>query len=217
MFFFTTRKCIWAIFLRCFFHHQKKNIWAFLILPGFFSPPREKEHLVEFIGSVQLVWLPHLYCVIICFFKALQKASDPSGIEKKKIICARAVRITTSELWVAHSGWRVSHCHPHGLASNPCQSVDQKGPWLEVTWPFSTYGSFGCFFLPGEKASTPSALDETHFGPLRCGSALGTQRCALRVAAGLSSCQSLLPPVLTIYWQWRPKKDRKKGFNVWSS
>ena len=107
----------------------------------------------------------------------MQKASDPSGIEMRKIICARAVRITTSELWVAYSGWRVSHCHPHGLASNP---------WLEVTWPFSTYGSFGCFFLPVEKASTPSALDETHFGPLRCGSALGTQRCALRVAAGLS-------------------------------
>ena len=42
-------------------------------------------------------------------------------------------------------------------------------------------------FPTWRKASTPSALDETHFGPLRCGSALGTQRCALRVAAGLSS------------------------------
>ena len=175
MFFFTTRKCIWAIFPRCFFHHQKNAFGRFWFSLVFFSLPREKEHLVEFFGSVQLVWLPHLNCVIICFFKALQKASDPSGIEMKKIICARAVRITTSELWVAHIGWRVSHCHPHGLASNPCQSVDQKGLWLEVTWPFSTYGSFGCFFLPGEKASTPSALDETHFGPLRCGSALGTQ------------------------------------------
>ena len=74
---------------------------------------------------------------------------------------------------------------PHRFAPNPCQAVEQQVPWFEVTWPFSTYGSFGCFFPPGEKASTPSTLDEIHIGPLRCGSALGTLRCALRVAAGL--------------------------------
>ena len=79
-----------------FFSPQKKHLGV----PDspYFSRSREKEHLVEFIGSVQLVWLPHLNCVIICFFKAWQKASDPSGTEMKKIICARAVRITTSEL-----------------------------------------------------------------------------------------------------------------------
>ena len=82
---------------------------------------------------------------------------------------------------------RPSKCflRPHRFTPNPCQAVEQQVPWFEVTWPFSKYGSFGCFFLPGEKASTPSTLDEIHIGPLRCGSALGTLRCALRVAACL--------------------------------
>ena len=69
----------------------------------------------------------------------------------------------------------LTNMHP-----TPAEQLINKFPWFEVRWPFRTYGSFRCFLLPREKASTPSTLEEIHIVPLRCGSALGTLRCALR-------------------------------------
>ena len=137
------------------------------------------------IATIEL-WLPQLSCVTICLLKTLQKAFDPCGGEMKTIICnakqrAHTFGITTFELWVAHCGRRVSQrrgltdLHPTHVKNWSISFHD-----FEVAWPFSTYGSFGCFFLPREKASTPSTLGEIHVGPLRCGFALGTRRCALR-------------------------------------
>ena len=69
MFFFTPQKKSLGNFPYTLdvFSPPEQSIWAILILPSYLSPPLEKEHLVVFIGSLQLVWLPQLNCVTICF------------------------------------------------------------------------------------------------------------------------------------------------------
>ena len=203
MLFPTPEKCFWAMLSGCF-SLPPKNISRWFSLDAFFTPRTkhlgDSDSLAVDIGSLQLVWLPQFSCVTICFLKTLQKASDPCGGDMKTIICnakqcAHTFRLATFELWVAHCGRRVSQ--RHGLTDlhpTHVKELINKFPWFWSSMPFSTYGSFGCFFLLREKASTPSTLGEIHVGPLRCGFALGTRRCVLRVATGLSllseaSCQ----------------------------
>ena len=135
MLFFTARKCIWAIFPRCFFQPQK-NAFGWCFLDVFLYPPKNISRWfsldVFFKESgwfwFSLVFSPlgkrafgcaylygcHNWTVwLFAFPKTLQKSSDPCGGEMKNIICnakqcAHAFRIKASELWVAHRGRRVS-------------------------------------------------------------------------------------------------------------
>ena len=140
MLFLTPEKCFWAMLSRCFSLPQKNISTRWFSLDAFFTPRTkhlgDSDSLAVDIGSLQLVWLPQLSCVTICFLKTLQKASDPFGGDMKTIICnakqcAHTFRLATFELWVAHCGRRVSQ--RHGLTDlhpTHVKELINKFPWF---------------------------------------------------------------------------------------